>query len=209
MKKVLLRERKRHTDCGVSSTPSVTRGGVPPLGIPPSQVWHGGVLRWDTPSRGTVCPSVCLSTPGGYPSQVQMGGGGYPSQVQLGSTPPWVPPIRPDQGVPTSGTPLSDLAQGSCQNITFPSYYVRVRQKYTFHNYLWECIHFQMCDNPGDQISLGFVMIYWIQWIQQQLFWENSACFCLSEFIQVWVECPAGGEQLSNATVSAGTTQSS
>ena len=59
-KKVLLRERKRHTDRGVSSTPSVTRGGVPPPpgrgtpqpglmgeGVPevryppPSQVWQG------------------------------------------------------------------------------------------------------------------------------------------------------------------------
>ena len=68
-KKVLLRERKRHTDCSVSSTPSVTWVGVPPppqqgypparsdrgylrWGTPPGQVWWG-YLRWGIPSRGT------------------------------------------------------------------------------------------------------------------------------------------------------------
>ena len=41
-KKVLLRERKRHTDRAVSSTPSVSRSGVPPpAGVPPGQVWWG------------------------------------------------------------------------------------------------------------------------------------------------------------------------
>ena len=62
-KKVLLRERKRHTDRGVSST---ARGGVPPVRVlPPGQVWRrrGGYPRWGTP---------CLGTPparsnGGYP----------------------------------------------------------------------------------------------------------------------------------------------
>ena len=46
-KTVLLRERKRHTDRGVSSTPSVTRGGVPPswtwLGYPPLPAGLAGV----------------------------------------------------------------------------------------------------------------------------------------------------------------------
>ena len=78
-----------------------------------------------------VCPSICLSTPGGggypsqiqqaggYPSQIQVGGvlqpgpgGGYPSQVQAGGYPnggvPHLryPPIGPGRGVPQlGGTP--------------------------------------------------------------------------------------------------------
>ena len=48
-KKVLLRERKRHTDRGVSSTPSVTRGGVPPRPGPTGR----GYPRWGTPCQGT------------------------------------------------------------------------------------------------------------------------------------------------------------
>ena len=51
-KKVLLRERKRHTDRGVSSTQSVTRGGVPPIRVPPSQVWQRGVPEVGYPSVG-------------------------------------------------------------------------------------------------------------------------------------------------------------
>ena len=56
-----------------------------------------------------VCPSICLSTPGGYPSQVQAGG----------------TPARSDQGVPlpggypTSGTPLSDLV-GRGTHLRYP-----------------------------------------------------------------------------------------
>ena len=62
-KKVLLRERKRYTDPGVSSTPSASRGGVPPAlymgegtrggyppaGVPPDQVWWG-YLSWGSPA---------------------------------------------------------------------------------------------------------------------------------------------------------------
>ena len=56
-KKVLLRERKRHTDCGVSSTTrggvlsrwgapparsdGGTQGGVPPIRVPSSQILQG------------------------------------------------------------------------------------------------------------------------------------------------------------------------
>ena len=70
-KKVLLREHKRHTNCGVSSTPSVTWGGVlPPAGVPPGQVWQGvGVL-----------PEVGYP-PDGVPPKV-----GYPQQ----EVPPWL-----------------------------------------------------------------------------------------------------------------------
>ena len=49
-----------------------------------------GRLCFDT------CLSICLSTPGGYPSQVQPGG-----------TPPQIPPIRPAGGYPSCwGVPL-------------------------------------------------------------------------------------------------------
>ena len=63
----------------------------------------------------SIHPSVCLSTPGGYPSQVQTGG--YPSQVQVGGTPArcW--------GVPHLGYPLSDLAGGIlCQGVPHLGY---------------------------------------------------------------------------------------
>ena len=39
---------------------------------------------------------------GGTPARSRQGG--YPSQVQVGGTPPWVPPIRPGQGVPQWGS---------------------------------------------------------------------------------------------------------
>ena len=70
-----------------------------------------------------VCPSICLSTPGGgYPSQIQMGVPllkGYPTLSTpppfylVGGTPPQVPPpsIRPGWGVPPPPPP-SDLAGG-------------------------------------------------------------------------------------------------
>ena len=64
-KKVLLRERKRHTDRGVSSTPSVTRGGVP-RPPPPQQ---------------------------GYPPPGLMGGGGTWGGVPLWQGYPWPGPM--------------------------------------------------------------------------------------------------------------------
>ena len=50
-KKVLLHERKRPTDRGVSSTPSVTRGGVPlpTAGVPPWPGLMGGGTRGGVP----------------------------------------------------------------------------------------------------------------------------------------------------------------
>ena len=47
-KKVLLREHKRHTDRGVSSTPSVTRGGVssPQQGSLPARSDEGVPKVW-------------------------------------------------------------------------------------------------------------------------------------------------------------------
>ena len=77
-KKVLVRELKRQTDRSVSSTPSVTQGGLPPAGVPPARSdrgvspqgyspWPGltgGYPRWGTPwpgltggTRGRVPPA--------------------------------------------------------------------------------------------------------------------------------------------------------
>ena len=47
-KKVLLRERKRHTDRGVSSTPPEVGYPLPPL----ARSDEGGYLRWGTPQQG-------------------------------------------------------------------------------------------------------------------------------------------------------------
>ena len=119
-KKVFLRERKRHTDRSVSSTPSVTRDGVLPLprqGIPPA-----GVPPWQgyPPAR---------SDGGGWvpPGQAQRGVPevGYPRQ----GYPP--PPAGPSWGTPLPGPGQSIPPRcgqtDTCQNITFPSYYVRGR----------------------------------------------------------------------------------
>ena len=67
-KNVLLCECKRHTDCSVSSTPSITWGGVPPpgRGIPPARS-DGG----DT--RGGILPPWPGLT-GGYPPTRSNGG---------------------------------------------------------------------------------------------------------------------------------------
>ena len=88
-KKVLLRERKRHTTRRVASTPYVVLTGYPPAGYPPTRV---------TPR---------VTPPGGYhPS-------GYPLQLDLAGYPPrlphgilgnvakhygiWVPPLWTDR----------------------------------------------------------------------------------------------------------------
>ena len=132
-KKVLLRERKRHTDRGVSSTPSLTwgevplqpgsigggtrgrilprhgtllarsNGGPPTAGTTPCQVWWGH-LRWGTsPGRGT--------TQQGYPpGQVWWGyprwgtpQQGYPLTRSNGGCPRWGAPSQVWQGVPKVG----------------------------------------------------------------------------------------------------------
>ena len=84
-KKVLLRERKRHTDRRLSSTPSVNRSGVPPppSGYPPQSGYP--------PCRGTPHPGLL----GGYPHQGTPPSGYPPSEY---------PPIQVWQG----GTPQSD-----------------------------------------------------------------------------------------------------
>ena len=75
-KKVLLRERKRHTDRGVSSTPSVILyevGYPPPIGVPPGKV-RWGVPKVGYPHRGTPQPG--LTGGGGTPRLGPNGGGG-------------------------------------------------------------------------------------------------------------------------------------
>ena len=56
-KKVLLRERKRHTACRVVSTPSVVLTGYPPGRVPPKQ---GTPLPPAGPVKGTTPPPRCL-----------------------------------------------------------------------------------------------------------------------------------------------------
>ena len=78
-KKVLLRERKRHTDRGVISTPSVTQGGVPPIRVPPA--------RSDGGTQGA--PLL-----------------GYPRARSDGGYPRWCTPIgSPHQGMPKLAGP--------------------------------------------------------------------------------------------------------
>ena len=95
-KKVLLRERKRHTACCVVSTPSVVlpgysppRAGYPPAGYPPA--------------------GYPPAPPAGYP----------PSRVSPSPQHPWhrtPPPSRvppsPQQGTPQQGTPPPPAGPG-------------------------------------------------------------------------------------------------
>ena len=97
-KKVLLRERRRHTDHGISST---TQWGTPCWGTPLAR-FDGGYPRWGTPIG---VPPLARSDRGVPPSQVQLEGGcprwGTPCQ----GTPPWVPLVGvPPQPGLTGGT---------------------------------------------------------------------------------------------------------
>ena len=102
-KKVLLRERKRHTARRVVSTPSVLAGGVPDQLPPP-----GGTRTPDPPWGGTQTPDPPRGVPGpqtppggrsGYPP----GGSGYPPGG-LGTPPGGLG--TPCRGVPGPWTPL-------------------------------------------------------------------------------------------------------
>ena len=102
-KKVLLRERKRHTDCGVSSTPSVvlpgeggTPGRHPPgWGTPNPDLAKG--LPWVGPLAAVPpIPTWLVGTPGRHPLAavplVLTWLGGYPRWASLAGVPP-----HPDQ----------------------------------------------------------------------------------------------------------------
>ena len=107
-KKVLLRERKRHTARRVVSTPSVvlpgypprggylTRvpppGGVPDPGTPPPGGYPdppGGLPDLGTPPGGVPDPG---SPPGGYLTRVPPRGGTWPGYPPGGGTWPGPPP---------------------------------------------------------------------------------------------------------------------
>ena len=92
-KKVLLRERKRHTARRVASTPYVVLTGYPPgQGTPPARVppWPGYPPGQGTPSQGT--PPARVPPWPGYPV----------ARVPQGTPPARVPPC---QGTPLPGYP--------------------------------------------------------------------------------------------------------
>ena len=142
-KKVLLGERKRHTDSSVSSTPSVTRSGVPPpsRGTTPARSDVGGYLRWSFPPARSDGGYPRWSTPphrsdGGYPrwGTPQQGTPqkGTHGQVWWGVPEldlAWVPP-PPPYG-PGRGTPLPHRCEQT-ENITFPHYSDAVGKKWAF-----------------------------------------------------------------------------
>ena len=115
-KKVLLCERKRHTDRGVSSTLSFVLPGGYPRQVPPgwgtSLSWPnwGGYPRQAPPGWGTPHPDLTRGYPGwaspwlGYPHPDLARG--YPGRCPLA----WVPlPSWPVQGVLRAGTPLAEV----------------------------------------------------------------------------------------------------
>ena len=147
-KKVLLRERKRHTARCVANTPYVVLTGYPPslggtrtpLGVPslvpprggPSQVPpQGAVPGQETPPGGYPDP------PGGYPVWYPPGGypvryppGGYPDPpggTQSGrgtQTPPGGTQSGTPPGSTRSGTPLWGGTQTPCGGTRTPRGYL-------------------------------------------------------------------------------------
>ena len=88
-KKVLLRERKRHTARRVTSTPYVVLTGYPPH----PDLARGGTLAWGVPDLGTPHQGTpCQGTPyqGTPPARVPPAR--VPPQVGPGRVPPqWLP----------------------------------------------------------------------------------------------------------------------
>ena len=137
-KRALLRERKRHTDRGVSSTPSVVLywgvpllGGYPTLGtpvdltgVPPIRPGQGGTpsLLGEVPHLGYPPSDLAGGTPSllGYPTLGTPSdlAGVTPRQTWLGGTPylPGVPPQTWLGYPPLSGhgwgTPLAGIPPG-------------------------------------------------------------------------------------------------
>ena len=106
-KKVLLRERKRHTAHRVVSTPSVVLTGYPP----PVLTWQGtpqqGTPRQGTPWQGTPPSWTWQGTPPRCMPQSQV----PPSQVRMGYQPGQV-----RKGYPSFGTEQQSeyLLHGGC-----------------------------------------------------------------------------------------------
>ena len=144
-KKVLLRERKRHTARRVVSTPSVVLPGYPPPGGVPSQIPPRGGTQSGTPRGYPVRyppRGVWVPPPGGVPSQVFPPPGGVPGQVPpQGGTRSGIPPGGGPGTPPAAswhsgkcckalwdmGTPPQVWTDKQSETITFPSYYVRGR----------------------------------------------------------------------------------
>ena len=140
-KKVLLRERKRHTARRVVSTPSVVLTGYPsPAGYPPVLTWPGGgVPPMSWPGWGGTLPQSPLA---GYPPPSWTWQGTplgvcpmefwvmLQSIMGYGYPPPCVCPMAfcvMLHSIMGYGYPPVDRQTDMCQNITFPSYYVRGR----------------------------------------------------------------------------------
>ena len=113
-KKVLLRERKRHTARRVVSTPSVVLTGYPPPGgvpgpdrVPPPGGYPDldltGYPPWGGTQSGTP-PGGYPDPPGGVPDRVPPPGG-YPDLDLTGSPPGGVPGPGPDWVPPRGGYP--------------------------------------------------------------------------------------------------------
>ena len=127
-KKVLLRERKRHTARHVASTPYVVLSWLtppPPAGWPPSG-WTWPPRQLDlTPPTSWTWPTPPGPT-GPDPPIPKPAGPDPPPQLDL--TPPLL--AGPDPPPPAESAecpPPVDRQTDTCQNITFPSYSVRGR----------------------------------------------------------------------------------
>ena len=114
-KKVLLRERKRHTARRVASA-RYAKGGYPVPG-------PGGVPHHRSGGRGVPHPRSAGTL--GTPHLPDLGWGTPPGQTWDGVPPPgqtWdgvPPPARPGMGYPPPPASV-DRHTDSCQNITFP-----------------------------------------------------------------------------------------
>ena len=109
-KKVLLRERKRHTARRVVSTPSVVLTGYPPhlTGYPPGGGYPDLDLTGYPPGGGTQSgtpPGGYPDPPGGYPVRYPRGGTRTPRGGTRSGTPPGGYPDLDLTGYPPRGVP--------------------------------------------------------------------------------------------------------
>ena len=126
-KKVLLAERKRHTARHVESTPSVVLTGYPHTDLAQGGTLPGGTLLGyplqGTPQQGTPSRVPPRSLPHEFWVMLQsIMGYGYPPRCLphgiLGN-------VAKHYGICTPSRGQTDGWADTCQNITFPSYYVR------------------------------------------------------------------------------------
>ena len=115
-KKVLLRERKRHTDRGVSSTTRWVAPPPPGQGTPPpARSDRGRYPRWGNPPAWTWL---------GYPPCLDLAGVPPPTWTWLGNPPP--PPPGPGWGTPLQVCTDRRMDRHVSKH-NLPSYYVRGR----------------------------------------------------------------------------------